>query len=389
MIALQLAFRNIIGAGLRSALNAAVLSFAFVVIIWHNGVIDGWNQQARHDTIDWETGQGQVWHPAYDPLDYLSFQDAHALLPSALQKEVAAGRLTPILLGQATAFPQGRMQGVVLKGIDPAQTILKLPAQILDTTAASTPALIGRRMAEMLKLKQGDPLLIRWRDQNGAFDATELTIAGIFSCNVPSVDAGQIWLPLRRLQQMLNLPGEATLLVAGAGYVPADLAGWQYKDAQWLLADLDKIIQSKKGSGAVLYGLLLVLALLAIFDTQVLAVFRRQREIGTYIALGMTRRQVVGIFTIEGAAYSLLAIMLGALYGGPLLYYLAKTGWAMPAASGDMGIALAERIYPVFGARLVLGTVLLVTAAATVVSFLPARKIAKIHPVDAIKGKIQ
>ncbi len=389
MIALQLAFKNILGAGLRSLLNVVVLSFAFVVILWHNGVIDGWNQQARRDTIAWETGQGQVWHPAYDPLDYLSFQDAHAPLPPPLQKEVAAGKLTPILIGQATAFPQGRMQGVLLKGVDPAQNILKLPTQVFDTTSAPAPALIGRRMAEILKLKQGDPLLIRWRDRNGAFDATELTIAGIFSCNVPSVDAGQIWLPLQHLQQMLSLPGEATLLVASSDYTPTDLAGWQYKDTQWLLADLDKIIQSKKGSGAVLYGLLLVIALLAIFDTQVLSVFRRQREIGTYIALGMTRQQVVGIFTIEGTAYSLLAIVLGALYGAPLLYYLAKTGWAMPAASAEMGIALAERIYPVFGAQLVLGTVLLITATATLVSFLPARKIAKIHPVDAIKGKIQ
>ena len=33
-----------------------------------------------------------------------------------------------------------------------------------------------------------------------------------------------------------------------------------------------------------MYGLLLNIALLAIFDTQVLSIFRRQKEIGTYIA---------------------------------------------------------------------------------------------------------
>ena len=145
----------------------------------------------------------------------------------------------------------------------------------------------------------------------------------------------------------------------------------------------------KKVSGSIMYLLLLAIALLAIFDTQVLSVFRRQKEIGTYIALGMTRSQVVGLFTVEGSMYSLLAMLVGSILGIPLFAYLAKTGIAFPAASQDMGIALADRIYPVFGVQLVLTTILLVVIAATIVSFLPARKISKMNPVLALKGKLQ
>lgn len=389
MLAFKLAFKNIMGAGLRTFLNIAVLSFAFVIIIWHNGVIDGWNQQARKDTKAWEIGEGQVWHPDFDPLDFLSYQDAHAPLSEALQSSVAAGSLTPILVAQASAFPQGRMQGVVLKGIDPQQNILEIPAELLEQSDAESPALIGTRMAHSLKLKEGDQLLLRWRDKNGAFDAVEITIAGVFDADVPTIDGGQIWLPIKRLQEMMGLPGEATFLVANKAFSPSDLSPWVFKSEAYLLADLDSIIQSKKGSGAILYGLMLVIALLAIFDTQVLSIFRRQKEIGTYIALGMTRRQVVGIFTVEGSTYSILAVLLGAVYGAPLLLWLAKTGWAMPAASTDMGISIAERIYPVYGAGLVFGTVLLMVLSATIVSFLPARKIARLNPTDALKGKIQ
>ncbi len=389
MLALQLAFKNIIGAGFRSFLNIAVLSFAFVLIIWHNGVIDGWNQQARRDTIQWEIGQGQLWAPGYDPLDYLSYQDAHAPLSPELQAQVAEGRLAPILLAQASVFPQGRMQGVVLKGIDPQQTIINIPSALLDSPDIQHPALIGVRMAEAMKVKEGEQLLVRWRDKDGAFDAREVTIAGIFDCIVPSIDKGQIWLPLQQLQDMMELPGEATLFVAGKEFAPGDYAPWTFKDHDYLLADLDMIIQSKKGGGAIIYGLLLIIALLAIFDTQVLSIFRRQKEIGTYIALGMTRRQVVGIFTIEGSVYSVLAILLGALYGTPFLIFQQMVGWGLPAGSTDMGIAIAERIYPVYGAGLVVGTVLLIILSATIVSFLPASKIAKLNPTDAIKGKIQ
>ena len=102
----------------------------------------------------------------------------------------------------------------------------------------------------------------------------------------------------------------------------------------------------------------------------------------------MTRRQVMGIFTFEGSMYAMLAILLGALYGAPLLYYQARVGWAMPAGSTDMGLSIAEKIYPVYGLGLIVSTVVLVVVSATIVSFLPARKIARLNPTDAIKGKI-
>ena len=57
-----------------------------------------------------------------------------------------------------------------------------------------------------------------------------------------------------------------------------------------LLKSITDLIKMKSVSGYVLYIILMSLAMLAIFDTQVLSIFRRQKEIGTYIALGMTRR---------------------------------------------------------------------------------------------------
>jgi len=52
-----------------------------------------------------------------------------------------------------------------------------------------------------------------------------------------------------------------------------------------------------------------------------------------------------------------------------------------------MGLTIAERIFPVYGAGLVAGTTLLVLMAVAVVSFLPARKIAKLRPTDALRGR--
>jgi len=387
MLAIKLAFKNLMGAGLRTWLNVTVLSFAFVIIVFYNGIIDGWNRQSRKDTIEWELGKGQFWHPEYDRYDPLTIADAHEVMSEEVQLEIKKKNLAPVLIAQANAFPQGRMKSVILKGVDPGQTILKLSASRLIPSDEYDYAIIGRRMAESARLKEGDKLLIRWRDKNGTFDAHEIKIAYIFKCDVPTADKSQIYLRLDVLQKMMGVENEATMLIAGRGFDQKVLKNWDFKDSGFLLADIDKIIQAKKTSGSIMEGLLLIIALIAIFDTQVLSIFRRQKEIGTYIALGMTRAQVVGIFTVEGGAHSILATLLGAAYGIPLFLLIDKAGLSMKAAQ-TTDLAIAEKIFPYYSFGLILFTVILVIISATVVSYLPARKISKMKPTDALKGKL-
>ncbi|MCD6112605.1 MAG: ABC transporter permease [Bacteroidales bacterium] len=387
MIAIKLAFRNLLGAGLRTWLNVSVLSFAFVLIIFYNGMIDGWNRQARNDTRDWEIGQGQFWHPDYDRYDPYTIKESHSQLSDEINILIKENKLTPILITQATIYPQGRMQGIILKGIDPKQKILKLPSSYLENVQDEYSAIIGKRMAESTKLKVGDNVLVRWRDKNGTFDARDIKIAAIFNCDVPSVDNGQMYISLNVLQKMMNLENEATLLVAGKDYSGGKLENWEFKNQEFLLEDFNKLIQAKKAGGVIIQGLLLIIALLAIFDTQVLSIFRRQKEIGTYIALGMTRLQVVGIFTVEGGAHSILAALLGAAYGIPLFMYFNTVGISFGAP--DMGLTIAKTIYPYYSIKLIITSIILVVLSATIVSYLPARKISKMNPTDALRGKLQ
>jgi len=387
MIAIKLAFKNLLGAGLRTWLNVSVLSFAFVLIIFYNGMIDGWNRQGRNDTQDWETGIGQFWHPEYDRYDPYTIRDAHAQLSDEITIQIKEDKLTPVLITQATAYPQGRMQGIVLKGVDPQQKILKLPTLDLDNVQDEYSAIIGKRMAEITKLGVGDRVLVRWRDKNGTFDAREIQIASIFRCDVPPVDNGQMYISLNVLQEMMDMENEATLLVAGKNYTGGDIKNWEFKDLSFLLEDFDRLIQAKKTGAMVMEGFMLIIALLAIFDTQVLSIFRRQKEIGTYIALGMTRSQVVGLFTVEGGAHSILAALLGAAYGIPLFLYLDSIG--ITFGTPDMGITIAETIYPYYSLGLIITTLILVVLSATIVSYLPARKISKMKPTDALRGKLQ
>jgi ABC-type lipoprotein release transport system permease subunit len=390
MIAFKLAYKNLMGAGLRTLLIVFVLSLAYVLIIYMNGLYQGWDRQARIETIAWEVADGQYWQELYDPYDPMTLVDAHAPIPDELEAKAAEGKAAPVLITQATIYPEGRMMGAMLKGIDTRQKLLSLPTEKLDPDSEEITAIVGTRLAKAAELEVGDYLLVRWRDSNGTFDATDVKIAGIFHSAVPAVDQGTVWIPLATLQRIAGMPGEASLVVMNEA--PEDgstLAGWDFKGHDFLFRELEEMIQMKSIGGSVFYTIILALALLAVFDTQVLSIFRRQREIGTYIAMGMTRKQVVGIFTVEGGFHAILAVILGAVYGFPLLLWTQKAGIKMPEGTDDFGMAAAEHMYPYYSLALVIGSVILVTVATTIVSYLPSRKISKMNPNDAIRGKIQ
>ena len=129
--------------------------------------------------------------------------------------------------------------------------------------------------------------------------------------------------------------------------------------------------------------------MLAIFDTQVLSIFRRRREIGTLMALGMTRGKVIGLFTLEGVLNGVLA----ALRRRRLRHPAPRPGWPgpagpCPATPTATASPSASGSSPSYGAGLVAGTTLLVLLTTTIVRFLPTRRIAKLKPTDALRGRM-
>jgi ABC-type lipoprotein release transport system permease subunit len=389
MLIPKLALRNILGAGLRTWLNVIALSFSFVVIIFLQGMYNGMNDQVERATIDALYGGGQFWHTSYDPYDPLTFPDAHGPIPPELEALVQKGDATPILIRQGAIYPQGRFRSILLKGIDPNQTVLSIPSFLLKDHQESIPALVGSRMANSAGLHKGDELTIQWRDVHGTFDARDIRLVEVMKTSVQEIDNEQIWVPLDRLQELTTIPGQATMVVLKRNIQPpAPVSGWQFRNLDFLLHDIHALVRSKTISGSVLYLLLLFLALLAIFDTQVLSIFRRKKEMGTLMALGMTRMKIIELFSLEGALHGILAALVAAIYGIPLLRYVAKAGWELPEAADNIGFAIGEKLFPTYSAGLIAGTTLLVLLVTTIVSFLPTRKIAHLKPTDALRGKI-
>jgi len=377
------------GGGIRTLLNATVLSLAFVAIILIQGLLVGMNRQIADAVTKTEYGGGQLWHEKFDPYDMYSLEDAHGTIPAQLDEARQKGLVSPVLIRQGFIYPHGSMRPALIKGIEPFQKNVSIPSQFLAGTNAVLPVMIGNRMAKDSGLEIGDVLTIQWRDVHGRIDARDATVVQIMNTTVPTVDNGQIWMDIKQLQELTDMPDQATLIIKNANYtIPENISGWVFRDLDFLLKDLNDMIKAKSVSSGLFYVILIFLAMLAIYDTQVLSIFHRRKEMGTLMAMGLTHLKLIMLFTLEGALNGVMAVILAFVYGVPLFLLLKHTGINIPSNADNYGFAIGEKLFPVYTAELVIGTTVLVLIITTIVSFIPTRRIARLKPTDALRGRM-
>jgi ABC-type lipoprotein release transport system permease subunit len=322
----------------------------------------------------------------------MTFEDAHAIPPSAVKALVNQGKASPVLVSQASIYPNGRIMPVIMKGITPEQNIVNMPTQMLaGHKEVNIPVLIGRSMSNDAKLEVGDTFTIRWLDANRTYDADEGTVVHIMDTENFKLDMGHIWIPLEKAQTMLAMEEEATYVTYAEELSIVENKGdWIPRDVKYLIRDMEALIEADEPNAAIMYIILLCFAGMGIFNAQVLSIFRRGKEIGTLMALGMTRSRVVGLFTLEGGLNALLAGIMTVIFFGPLLWYFGVNGiWlGVDYSDGSMGLIVEKYLIPVYSVGLVMTTTIVVSIIVLIVSYLPSRRIARMNPTDALRGKV-
>jgi ABC-type lipoprotein release transport system permease subunit len=162
---------------------------------------------------------------------------------------------------------------------------------------------------------------------------------------------------------------------------------WRFQRPDDLLVDVRNLVRAKKIGASIIYALLIFLAMIAIFDTQVLALFHRKKEIGTLMALGMTRGSIMALFVLEGGLHGVLAIGAGALFGTPLLWKFGEVGWKLSANADAYGYALGDTLYPVYTPEVLIRTGIMLLLITALVSWIPTRRIASLSPTEALRGR--
>tara|TARA_B110000263_G_scaffold44481_1_gene36439 strand:- start:3364 stop:4578 length:1215 start_codon:yes stop_codon:yes gene_type:complete len=385
----KIAIKNLLGAGVRTWLNVFVTSVSIFMIIFSSGMYSGMMKHAMNVSIDTEISGGAYWHPEYDPYDPITFEYSHAKTPEILKAIVEKSEGLEVLVNQAAIYPNGRIVPVIMKGITLDQTILNIPTkELLKYNGTNIPIMIGKGMAEYSKLELGDTFTLRWMDASNTYDAAEGEIVHIMDSGNFKIDMGHIWIPINIARDILSMPNESTYIVYNKGTKEISYSGnWIKRDVEYLVKDMKTIIEQDRPTAIMIYIILLSLAAMGIFNAQTLSIFRRKKEIGTLMALGMKKGRIVLLFTLEGALNAIFAIFLTVILFGPLLYYFSVNGIPLPIDYSDMGLIISKTLMPVYSPILLIATAIIVFIIMLIVSYIPSRKISKMNPVDAIRGK--
>ncbi len=147
------------------------------------------------------------------------------------------------------------------------------------------------------------------------------------------------------------------------------------EDIQKTITQFVNILQGLVGA---LGFITLIASIFGIINTQYISVLERTREIGLMKALGMSRKNISRLFIFEAAWIGFIGGLLGIVAG--VLLGLLMNPWITEQL--DLGDGNSLIIFNAVQLTILLTSLMLVGAIA---GLLPARKAAKLDPVEALR----
>jgi putative ABC transport system permease protein len=203
--------------------------------------------------------------------------------------------------------------------------------------------LIGTELARSLRAKAGSVLTLMATTVDGALNAQDVRVKGVYTVGVAEMDRRAVMVHLSTAQKLLLTDKASTLSVylrtmADVAPVRAALAARHPELALRTWLDQAVYYQAVRALYDRIFGLLgiviVVLVLFAITNTIGMAVVERTREIGTFRALGSTPALITRNFVLEGVLVGLGGALLGAALAAAVAFGIDAFHVQMPPPPG-------------------------------------------------------
>jgi putative ABC transport system permease protein len=323
--------------------------------------------------------------------------DDSAQLAARLQADPDVRHVLPRIAFSGLVSNGDKSTVMLATGVDPDNEfavkgpfLSMLAGDVLTSDAAQAEVMLGEGLAKSMKAKPGSGLTLLASTTDGALNALDVTVKGVFSTGVPDIDKRLVYTDIGTAQKLLNTKRVSTLGVFLKSMEATTGAQQRIAAANpklivqtWL--DQAFFYSSVRGLYNRIFGALgLIIGVIVVFvvaNAMAMAIVERTREIGTLRALGTLPSQLLRTLALEGMVLGGVGALVGALIalGVSLLLYIVPVQMPPPPGS-SRGYPLNTAIDPL----MYLFTVLAMVLVSMLASAWIARKTVHIPVVEAL-----
>ena len=303
------------------------------------------------------------------------------------------GRLAVSLNTQVVVRNLGRDVGATLVGVEPRAERAVSPivsyfvaGSFAALESGGTNVVIGDSMADRLGARLGDTVTL----VSATGRARDFRIAGLFHTGTTARDEREAYVLLKNAQilaERTNVINEIRIKLDDPGMAPEVARRAEtrlgYKAMSWQEAN-ESILEALVIRNVIMYTVVSAIMLVAgfgIFNIVSTITHEKARDIAIMKSLGFSEGDMQRLFVLEGVAIGAAGSALGWLLGFALVYGLSQVRFELTSTGQEIsGLPIAwSLLHYVIASAFAL-------ASAAVAGYLPARRAARLNPVDIIRG---
>jgi ABC-type lipoprotein release transport system permease subunit len=400
----RFAWKNMWRNRQRTAITMAAIFFAVILSVAASSLKEGIFDNLVKNVVSFYTGYIQIHKKGYWDEQVLdnSFSPDKELEQKILQQKNIVS-LAPRLEAFALVSSGNITKGSMVVGIDPKgeDRITSLRSKLISGNYIENndhAVLLSQGLAERLKLKARDTIILIGQGYHGTTAAGKYSIKGIVKFGSPELNDRSLFMPLPLAQDMYGAGDNITSFVLSLHH-PSELEatsslirsaiGNEYEVMTWgeILPDIKQHIETDSKNMRVVHWILYLLISFGIFGTLLMMMVERKFEMGMLVAVGMKKIKLAALLTIESIFTVLCGCILGIILSIPLVFYLnvhpLRIGGETAKAYERFGF---EAVFPASTAAfnfIYQGIIVLIIGL--VLSLYPMYKAFRLNPVKAMK----
>jgi ABC-type lipoprotein release transport system permease subunit len=337
---LRLAWRNIWRNKRRTLLTMSSIALAVFLALLMRSLQIGMYASIIDNIVQSYTGSIQIhkqgyWEHREDINNTFEMNDS---VSNSLTTTANIKAFAPRLESFALASNGELTKGIALIGIDVEKenyftNIAKKVTSGRYLTKTDNGILVAGKLADFLKLKTGDTLILISQGFEGNSAAGKFPVRGILHFPSPDMDGRMIYMDLPRCQSFFSCTNRLTSMSINlndsreinktALEIKRKLNPQQYEVMRWdeMLVEIVQVVKSKNASSAFLLGILYLIVGFGIFGTVLMMTTERIKEFGVVVSIGMQKTKLAAIVAIEMIYIGILGILMGMAFATPILYY--------------------------------------------------------------------